>query len=44
MCDVRSPAGNLECARTECDGRGHVWVHASSAYDAKADADYLLEF
>ena len=44
MCDVRSPAGNLPCARTECDGRGHVWVHSSSAHDPKADADYRLEF
>jgi len=44
MCDVMSPAGNLPCARNECDGRGHVWVHASSAEDPKAEADYRLEF
>jgi hypothetical protein len=44
MCDVRSPAGNLSCARTDCDGRGHVWVHASSAHDPKADADYRLDY
>jgi hypothetical protein len=44
MCDVTSPAGNLLCVRTECDGRGHVWVHASSATDAKAEADYLLDY
>ena len=43
MCEVTSPAGNLACARDDCDGRGHVWVHASSATDAKTDADYLLE-
>ena len=43
MCDATSPAGNLQCARHGCDGRGHVWVHASSAPDAKADADYGLE-
>ena len=44
MCDVRSPAGNLSCARPECDGRGHIWVHASSAQDPKADADYRLDY
>ena len=44
MCDVMSPAGNLPCARNDCDGRGHVWVHASSAEDPKAEADYQLEF
>lgn len=44
MCDVRSPAGNLECARPQCDGRGHVWIHASSAYDAKVEADAELDY
>lgn len=43
MCEVLSPAGNLPCSRSDCDGRGHVWVHASSAYDPKAEADGLLE-
>jgi hypothetical protein len=43
MCEVTSPAGNLSCAREDCDGRGHVWVHASSATDPKVDQDYLLE-
>jgi hypothetical protein len=43
MCDVLSPAGNLPCIRHDCDGRGHVWVHASSAEDPKAEADYRLE-
>jgi len=43
MCDVASPAGNLHCVRDECDGRGHVWIHASSAVDPKAEADSLLE-
>jgi len=37
MCDAASPAGNLCCARDDCDGRGHVWIHASSAHDDKAD-------
>ncbi len=37
MCEAASPAGNLECAREECDGRGHVWIHPSSAHDPKAD-------
>jgi hypothetical protein len=44
MCDATSPAGNLSCARHQCDGRGHVWVHASSAPDEKADADYALDY
>jgi hypothetical protein len=43
MCEAASPAGNLHCARVECDGRGHVWIHASSAFDPKAEADSLLE-
>ena len=43
MCQAASPAGNLTCVRTECDGRAHVWIHGSSAYDPKAEADYLLE-
>ena len=43
MCEVTSPAGNLSCVRDDCDGRGHVWVHASSAHDPKAYADYYLE-
>ena len=43
MCEVTSPGGNLRCSRSECDGRGHVWVHASSAPDHKAEADYLIE-
>jgi hypothetical protein len=43
MCNVASPAGNLLCVRTECDGRSHVWVHASSAHDPKAEADARLE-
>ncbi len=37
MCEVTSPGGNLECAREDCDGRGHVWIHYSSAVDSKAD-------
>lgn len=44
MCDVKSPAGNLACSRTDCDGRGHVWIHASSAYDPKAAADAKLDY
>ena len=44
MCEVKSPAGNLECVRYECDGRGHVWVHGSSAYDSKAEADAALDY
>ena len=43
MCDATSPAGNLQCARHGCDGRGHVGVHAISASETKADADYGLE-
>ena len=43
MCDVKSPGGNLRCCRPHCDGRGHVWVHASSAPDRKAEADYAHE-
>jgi hypothetical protein len=43
MCEVTSPAGNLSCTRPDCDGRGHVWIHASSATDGKVDRDYLLE-
>jgi hypothetical protein len=37
MCEVMSPGGNLHCARPDCDGRGHVWVHYSSVHDPKAD-------
>jgi hypothetical protein len=44
MCEASSPGGNLQCARVECDGRGHVWVHASSAHDPKAEADAQIEF
>ncbi|MGZ4437992.1 MAG: hypothetical protein ACXVW6_10145 [Nocardioidaceae bacterium] len=44
MCNASSPAGNLTCSRTECDGRGHVWIHASSARDPKAEADYRLDY
>ena len=44
MCEAASPGGNLLCARSDCDGRGHVWVHASSALDLKAEADALIEF
>jgi hypothetical protein len=44
MCDVMSPAGNLRCARNDCDGRGHVWVHPSSAEAPKAETDYQIEF
>ncbi len=43
MCEAMSPAGNLPCSRVDCDGRGHVWVHASSARDPKADAEALLD-
>lgn len=43
MCEVTSPAGNLTCVRRECDGRGHVWVHASSAYDSKVEAETELD-
>jgi hypothetical protein len=43
MCDAKSPGGNLHCSRPQCDGRGHVWVHASSAPDSKAEADYLIQ-
>jgi hypothetical protein len=43
MCTALSPGGNLCCSRADCDGRGHVWVHASSATDPKAEADYHLE-
>ena len=39
MCEARSPGGRLTCARPNCDGRGHVFIHASSAPDAKVDAD-----
>ena len=44
MCQATSPGGSLSCARKDCDGRGHVWVHASSAPDAKAEADALVEY
>ena len=44
MCEVMSPAGNLPCSRDDCDGRGHVWVHGSSAEDPKADAEARLDF
>jgi hypothetical protein len=43
MCEAMSPAGNLSCSRVDCDGRGHVWVHASSARDPKADAEARLD-
>ena len=43
MCDAKSPGGNLRCSRPHCDGRGHVWVHASSAPDLKAEADYFIQ-
>lgn len=39
MCRTTSPNGTLTCSRPDCDGVGHVWVHPSSARDAKADAD-----
>ena len=42
MCDVRSAGGHLVCANPRCDGRGHVWVHESSAPDSKRDADGVL--
>lgn len=39
MCRTTSPNGTLTCSRPDCDGVGHVWVHPSSARDAKAEAD-----
>ena len=43
MCRTMSPQGNLTCARTDCDGVGHVWEHPSAALDAKAEADALCQ-
>jgi hypothetical protein len=39
MCAKRSPGGHLVCANPECNGRGHVWVHESSAPDRKRDEE-----
>ena len=39
MCQSTSPGGRLVCANPRCDGRGHVWVHESSAPDRKRDDD-----
>jgi len=43
MCEARSPRGTLRCTRPNCDGRGHVFIHPSSAPDAKAEADNHIE-
>ena len=43
MCDMRSPGGHLVCANPRCNGRGHVWVHESSAPDRKRDDDMARE-
>ena len=39
MCAMRSPGGHLVCANPQCNGRGHVWVHESSAPDRKRDEE-----
>lgn len=43
MCEARSPRGTLPCVRPDCDGHGHVFIHPSSAPDAKAEAEGLQE-
>lgn len=39
-CTVLSPGGNLTCHNPRCNGRGHVWIHPSSAPDSKAESEY----
>ncbi len=39
MCAMRSPGGPLDCANPKCNGRGPVWVLASSAPDRKRDEE-----
>lgn len=43
MCNTRSPQGNLQCSRSDCDGEGHVWEHPSAAHDPKAEAEALCQ-
>lgn len=35
-CAALSPGGHYTCSREDCDGKGHVWTHESSAPDDKA--------
>lgn len=37
MCEVLSPGGHYQCSNVDCDGHGHVWIHASAAPDRKGD-------